>query len=136
MEYPLPFEQYNTALQNNTLLGLKCRQCSKITCPPQMTCQECAGLDLEIIELGGTGTIQTYTIIYVAAENRENEVPYVIVLVQLEEGPWIMGELCAINPDETGPDIIGKSVKMGNRVFPGDKYSNGAAARPAFYLRD
>ena len=136
MEYPLPFEQYNNALKNNTLLGLRCRQCHKITCPPQMACQECASLDLEITELLGTGTIQTYTTIYVAAENRENEVPYVIVLVKLEEGPWIMGELWAMNPEEAGPDIIGKPVKMKNRIFPGDKYSNGAAARPVFYFLD
>jgi uncharacterized OB-fold protein len=101
-----------------------------------MACHECSSLDLEITELVGTGTIQTYTTIYVAAENRENEVPYVIVLVKLEEGPWIMGELCAINPEEAGLDMIGKRVKMGNRVFPGDKYSNGAAARPVFYFLD
>lgn len=136
MEYPLPFERYNNALKNNTLLGLKCRQCRKITCPPQMACQECSSLDLEITELAGTGTIQTYTIIYVAAENRENEVPYVIVLVKLKEGPWIMGELWAMNPEEAGPEIIGRPVKMGNRVFPGDKYSNGEAARPVFYFLD
>jgi uncharacterized OB-fold protein len=136
MEYPLPFEQYNSALKKNILLGLKCRQCEKITCPPQMVCQECASLDLEITQLTGTGIIQTYTTIYVAAENRENEVPYVIVLVELEEGPWIMGELGAANPDETDLNIIGKCVKMGNRLFPGDKYSNGAAARPVFYFLD
>ncbi len=136
MEYPLPFERYNSALKKNILLGLKCKQCEKITCPPQMTCQECASLDLEITELAGTGTIQTYTTIYVAAENRENELPYVIVLVELEEGPWIMGELFAVNPDEAGMDIIGKRVKMGNRLFPGDKFSNGEAARPVFYFQD
>ena len=136
MEYPLPFEQYNNALKKNILLGLKCRQCEKITCPPQMTCQECASLDLEITELAGTGIIQTYTTLYVAAENRENEVPYTIVLVELKEGPWIMGELGAANPDEIDLNIIGKRVKMGNRLFPGDKYSNGAAARPVFYFLD
>ena len=136
MEYPLPFEQYNSALKNNTLLGLKCKKCHHITCPPQLACQECSCLDLEITELAGIGTIQTYTTIYVAAEKRENEVPYVIVLVKLEEGPWIMGELWTMNPEEAGQDIIGKSVKMANRVFPGDKYSNGAAARPVFYFLD
>ncbi|ACN17584.1 conserved hypothetical protein [Desulforapulum autotrophicum HRM2] len=136
MEYPLPFERYNSALKKNILLGLKCRQCQKITCPPQMTCQECSSFDLEITELGGTGTIQTYTTIYIAAENRENEVPYVIVLVELEEGPWIMGELSAINPEEASLDMIGKRVRMGNRVFPGDRYSNGSAARPVFYRLD
>lgn len=134
MEYPLPFEQYNSALKKNILLGLKCKQCKKTTCPPQMACNECSSLDLEITELDGAGIIQTYTTIYVAAENRENEVPYVIVVVKLEEGPWIMGELHAINPDEADLNIIGKHVKMGNRVFPGDKYSNGAAARPVFYF--
>lgn len=136
MEYPLTFEQYNKALKKNTLLGLKCKQCGTITCPPQMRCHECSSLDLEEVELRGVGTIQTYTTIYIAAENRENEVPYVIVLVKLEEGPWIMGNLYDIDPDKASIELIGKEVKMGNRVFPGDKYSNGDAARPVFYFLD
>ena len=136
MEYPLTFEQYNKALKKNTLLGLKCKQCGIITCPSQMRCPECSSLDLEVIELGGTGTIQTYTTIYITAENRENEVPYVIVLVKLEEGPWIMGNLYDIDPDKASIELIGKEVRMGNRVFPGDKYSNGNAARPVFYFQN
>jgi len=136
MEYPLTFEQYNKALKINTLLGLKCKQCETITCPPQMRCHECSSLDLEVIELGGKGTIQTYTTIYIAAENRENEVPYVVVLVKLEEGPWIMGNLYDIDPDKASIELVGKEVRMGNRVFPGDKYSNGDAARPVFYFQD
>ena len=136
MEYPLTFEQYNKALKINTLLGLKCKQCETITCPPQMRCHECSSLDLEVIELGGKGTIQTYTTIYIAAENRENEVPYVVVLVKLAEGPWIMGNLYDIDPDKASIELVGKEVRMGNRVFPGDKYSNGDAARPVFYFQD
>ncbi|MDY6789903.1 MAG: Zn-ribbon domain-containing OB-fold protein [Thermodesulfobacteriota bacterium] len=136
MEYPLTFGQYNKALKKNTLLGLKCKQCGKITCPPQMRCPECSSLDLEVVDLSGTGTIQTYTTIYIAAENRGNEVPYVIVLVKLAEGPWIMGNLYDIDPDKANIELIGKEVKMGNRVFPGDKYSNGDAARPVFSFLD
>jgi len=30
---------------------------------------------------------------------------------------------------------MGKSVKMGHAVFPGDKYSAGEGARPLFSLR-
>ena len=136
MEYPLTFERYNKALKENNLLGLKCNQCGMITCPPQMRCQECASPALEIIELKGTGIIQTYTTIYVATENRENEVPYIIVLVKLEEGPWIMGNFYGVDPNKAGLELIGKEVKMGNRVFPGDKYSNGEATRPVFYFQD
>lgn len=133
MEYPLTFEQYNKALKKNVLLGLKCKSCGIITCPPQMRCHECSSLDLEEVELSGAGTIQTYTTIYVAAKNRENEVPYVIVLVKLEEGPWIMGNLYDTNPNNATIELIGKEVRMGNRIYPGDKYSNGDAARPVFY---
>ena len=102
-----------------------------------MRCSECSSLDLEVVELSSRrGTIQTYTTIYIATENRENEVPYVIVLVRLDEGPWIMGNLYDIDPGKVNMEIIGKKVKMVNRVFPGDKYSNGDAARPVFCFFD
>lgn len=136
MEYPLTFAQYNKALKKNILLGLECKKCRSITSPPQMRCHECSSLDLEVVELSGRGTIQTYTTIYVAAENRENELPYIIVLVKSEEGPWIMGNLFDQDPNKAGMDIIGKKVRMGNRLFPGDRYSNGDAARPVFYFQD
>ncbi|WP_369692222.1 zinc ribbon domain-containing protein [Desulfonema ishimotonii] len=47
-------------------MGLKCNRCGTVTCPPKMTCQECAGTDLEITELSGRGTITTFTTTYVA----------------------------------------------------------------------
>jgi len=101
-----------------------------------MRCHECSSLDLEEVELSGAGTIQTYTTIYIAAENRENEVPYVIVLVKLEEGPWIMGNFCDIDPSRVTMDLIGKKVKLTGRVFPGDKYSAGPASRPVFLFEN
>ncbi len=134
MEYPLTFEQYNKALKKNVLLGLKCNQCGSVTCPPHMRCCECSSSDLKRIELAGKGSIKTYTTIYIAGENRENEVPYVIVLVKLKEGPWIIGNLNNIDPDMADSKIIGKKVYMKSRVFPGDKYSNGDSARPVFYF--
>jgi uncharacterized OB-fold protein len=61
-----------------------------------------------------------------------NEVPYVIALVELEEGAWIMGNLIDIDPSKATMDLIGKEVKVGFRVFPGDKYSPGNQPRPLF----
>ena len=134
MEYKLKFKDYNEALKQNKLLGLKCRACGAITVPPKMVCRQCASLDLEIMELKGSGKIRTFTTVFVGAEGRESEVPYVIVMVELEEGPWIMGNLEGIDPKQASMEIIGKKVKMGNKVFPGDKYSAGEGARPLFSL--
>jgi uncharacterized protein len=134
MEHKLTFKDYNEALKQNKLLGLKCKQCGTITVPPKIACGNCASADLDIVELSGKGKIQTFTTVFVPPEGRESECPYVIVLVELDEGPWIMGNLTVIDPNKVTMDIMGKKVKMGHAVFPGDRYSAGDGARPLFSL--
>jgi uncharacterized OB-fold protein len=134
MEQKLYFKEYNEALKQNKILGLKCRACGAITVPPKMACRQCAGPDMEITEVKGSGKIRTFTTVFVGAEGREGEVPYILVIVELEEGPWIMGNLEGIDPKQASMELIGKKVKMGHKVFPGDKYSAGESARPIFSL--
>ena len=112
-------------------MGLKCQDCGAVTAPPKIACHKCTGNNLEITELKGKGTVKTFTTVNVASEGREDEVPYTIVMVELEEGPWIMGNL-DIDPQKVTMEIVGKKVKMGHKVFPGDKYSAGEGARPFF----
>ncbi len=132
MEYKLTFKDYNEALKNDKLLGLKCKECGAITVPPKMDCRTCTSPDMDIIELGGKGKIVTFTTVNVASEGRQDEVPYIIVLVELDEGPWIMGNLIDIDPNEATMELIGKRVRMSHKVFCGDKYSAGDGARPLF----
>ena len=132
MEYKLTFKGYNEALKRDKLLGLKCKACGTINVPPKMVCGKCASPDMEVVELGGKGKIQTFTTVYVAPEGREAEAPYTIVMVELDEGPWIMGNLIDIDPSKATMELIGKKVKLGHKVFPGDKYSAGDMARPLF----
>jgi uncharacterized OB-fold protein len=91
---------------------------------------------MEVTELSGKGSIVTYTTSFGAPQGRENELPYTIVIVQLDEGPWIMGNLIDMETDKITFDIIGRRVKMGSRVYPGDVYSAGASARPVFSFDD
>ena len=132
MEHKLIFQDYNEALRQNRLLGLKCRACSAITVPPKMVCRQCAGSELDVIELKGSGKIRTFTTVNVASEGREDEVPYTIVMVELDEGPWLMGNLEGIDPQNASMELIGKKVTMDNKMFDGDKYSAGESARPVF----
>jgi uncharacterized OB-fold protein len=134
MEYKLTFKEYNEALKEDKLLGLKCKQCGAITVPPKMVCRKCTSPDMEIVQLKGTGEIKTFTTVQVSSEGREDEVPYTIVLVRLDEGPWIMGNLSDIDPTQATMELVGKRVKMGHEVFDGDKYSAGEGARPLFSL--
>ena len=132
MEYKLDFKTYSDTLRKNKLMGLQCKECKSITCPPKMTCQECGGYDLDIVQLTGTGKIVTFTHTFVAPLGRESEAPYIVVLVELDEGPWIAGNLIDVAPDKVNMELIGKKVRLGHKVFPGDIYSAGPAARPLF----
>jgi len=135
MEHAFIYKDYNEALKQNRVLGVKCTSCGTVTTPPKVVCPSCASDNLEVTELKGKGKIRTFTTVYVAAEGREAEVPYIIVIVELEEGPWIMGNLDGIDPKEATMDLVGRAVTMtGNRVFAGDAYSGGEGARPVFSL--
>lgn len=134
MDYKLPFKDYNKALRSNKLMGLKCRQCGSITCPPKITCQECASTDSEIVQLSGKGKLVSFSTHYIAPMGRDNEIPYTVALVELYEGPWLIGNLIDINPKNMSMELIGKSVTTAGRVFPGDMFSNGVIYRPVFSL--
>jgi len=136
MEYKLTYKEYSEALKQKKLLGLKCKSCGTVTVPPKMVCRSCASPELEVLELKGTGRIQTFTTCNVASEGREDEVPYTILLVELDEGPWLMGNLIGVDPEKTTMEsLMGQRVKMTDtRVFPGDKYSAGEGASPTFVL--
>ncbi len=132
MKYVLTFKQWSDALKQDKIMALKCGSCGALTVPPKMVCSNCASSQLEPVTMKGTGKIRTFTSVFVPAEGREKECPYVIVMVELDEGPWIMGNLKGVDPAKTSMDLIGKSVKMGHEVFAGDKYSAGEGARPMF----
>ncbi len=141
VEYKLTFKHFNQSLRKNTLLGLKCKQCQRYTCPPKLACHECGSADMEICQLEGKGKIVTFTASYVPGLGREIEAPILLVMVELNEGPWIMGNLIGVNPDQASAEsLIGKEVVLARtRMFPGDTFtagneSKGGIARPTFML--
>jgi hypothetical protein len=90
---------------------------------------------MEVIKLMGKGKIQTFTTCNVASEGREDELPYIILLVELEEGAWIMGNLAGTDPTTASMELIGQKVRMAEgRVFPGDRYSAGEGTSPVFRI--
>jgi hypothetical protein len=135
MEAMLFFREYNENLRQGRLSGLKCNGCGELSAQPRLVCAKCGGQDLEAVELKGGGTIQTFTVNYVAAEGRESEAPYIVAIVQLDDGPWVMGNITGLKPEEATMDIMGRKVSMeGPAVFAGDRYSAGEVARPLFKL--
>jgi uncharacterized OB-fold protein len=133
MDPKITVKDYLAALKENKLLGVKCRECGFITAPPRLACRKCSGQDTELVELSGKGKIATFTSVNVAVESRREKRPYLVVLVALDEGPWIMGNLCGSDPSNSTLDLIDKRVVMRNPVVTGEPEPADGLA-PQFYL--
>ena len=132
IEYKLTYREYAEALKGGKLLGLKCNKCGAYTAPPKKVCMQCASEDLDIVELSGTGTIRTFTVIRVAPEGFE--APYIVGEAELDEGPWLMGNIVDVDIEQANLSLIGKRVKVGSKTALGDKYSCGEVQVPIFTL--
>ncbi|HUW65771.1 MAG TPA: Zn-ribbon domain-containing OB-fold protein [Spirochaetia bacterium] len=133
MSYPLTHRQFFNGLKEGRLQGLKCADCGAYTAPPKVACAECGGRELTVVELSGRGTIRTYTVIRVAPEGFT--APYVVAMAEMEEGPWLMGNV-AVEPDSSEGSLIGRKVTVGHRLVEAGNYTAGEGVAVTFDLVD
>ena len=132
MEYRLTSYDFYKALKENRLLALKCKQCGAYTVPPKAVCIECTSQDLEVTELSGDGRIKSFTVIHIAPMGLE--APYVVGLVELDEGPCVLGTIVGTDPGKVTMDIVNKRVKIGHKILDSDMFSAGKRVAMAFSL--
>jgi len=98
--------------QRYGLVGEVCPECANKIFPPRDVCPHCAASAGPEFQFSGKGEIYSYTTIYNAPEGDEENVPYIIALVKLEEGPMITAQLTDVESDEVQ---IGLPVEMVTR---------------------
>jgi uncharacterized OB-fold protein len=77
---------------------------------------------LEKVQLSGKGKVVSYTVTYVAPMGYENEVPYVVAMVELDEGCWILGRLDVDAEVAEKENLIGKRVEVYGKEFPSEMF--------------
>jgi uncharacterized OB-fold protein len=73
-------------LREGRLMGSTCRACGTRSFPPRADCAECMSPDFTFTEISGRGTVHTFTRIAAAPTGFEELVPYVIGVIDLDEG--------------------------------------------------
>jgi uncharacterized OB-fold protein len=71
-------------------------------------------------KLSGKGEIITFTIIHVGPENFEQQIPYPIAIIKLDEGPKVTAQIVDCNIDDLK---IGKRVESTFRKIQDDGYT-------------
>lgn len=87
------------ACREERLTVQKCRACEAYTFIPAPCCGACLGEDLEWVESSGRGTLYSYSTVY-RPQQPVFEVPYTVVIVELEEGYHMLSNLIGVAPED------------------------------------
>ena len=86
--------------QRYRLQGKKCKECGQLSFPPRMVCRNCKSRQSEPYEFKGLGTLYSYTTIFQAPDRFDQIVPYLVGLIDLEEGVRITAQLTDVQPED------------------------------------
>ncbi|MFH1603714.1 MAG: Zn-ribbon domain-containing OB-fold protein [Pseudomonadota bacterium] len=86
----------------------KCADCGKFHFYPRPACPFCHSPRIAPAKASGRGTVYSYSIVHRAPSARfADRVPYVVALIETEEGPHLMSHITGVAPE---------SVAIGQRV--------------------
>lgn len=106
---------WRTRLQRYRLVGNRCSTCNKIFFPPRFVCPYCGSVKLEESKLPERGKLLEYTVIYSAPKGYEAVIPYVVGLVELENGVRIVAPITDVDVNDVKE---GMEVELTIRRLP------------------
>lgn len=77
-----------------------CKACDKAFFYPRVWCPQCLGQDLDWINASGRGVIYSFSVVHQAPfPAYRGDVPYVLAVIELAEGPRMMANVLHCDPD-------------------------------------
>lgn len=106
---------WRTIPQRYKMVGQKCKKCGHVNFPPKGVCRYCsASSDFEEMRLSGLGKVHTFVLISAGgappefADQEKAGGQYPVAIVELAEGPKVIGQIADADPMEVK---IGMPVK-------------------------
>ncbi len=95
--------------QRYRLEGSKCSDCGQLYFPPRDICPHCKSRNTEPYLLTGRGAVYSFTTVHQAPDIFDKNIPYVVAMVDLQEGPRITAQLTDVKAEEVA---IGMPVEL------------------------
>ena len=95
--------------QRYRLEGTRCKNCSERHFPPRLVCPECGSDQIRKYNFRGKGRVYSFTTVFQAPDIFDKQIPYVVALIELEEGNRIVAQLTDVAKDQIH---IGMPVEM------------------------
>ncbi|HJY80988.1 MAG TPA: OB-fold domain-containing protein [Candidatus Binatia bacterium] len=116
------------AAKQHRLVVQRCQDCSYFNHPPRPACDACQSQQLQFEPVSGRGTIYSFTVMHQPnIAGFEDQIPYVNILVELEEQPllFMVSNLSGSEKDK---------VRIGGRVEVHFEDVNDEITLPQFRL--
>jgi uncharacterized OB-fold protein len=110
-EMPLPepsaeSEPFWSGAREERLVIPKCRSCGSTWFPPTHACPSCGSSDHAWVDASGRGTVFSFVVVHrVYHPGFASKVPYVVAIIELDEGPRILSNVVGIPPEEVRCDM-------------------------------
>ncbi len=99
--------------QRYNLLGTRCANCEGVYFPPRQVCPKCRRESvgrMEPAHLDGTGTVVAATVVHQAAPGFEDQVPYALAIIELDEGCRLTSQVTDCEPEKVRPGMRVRNV--------------------------
>ena len=108
-ERPFTDLSYNQFLNEEKIMGSRCKKCQALYLPPRPICIKCFGDEMEWVEMKGKGKLAAFTCIcvgptFMIEEGFSRENPYCSAVIELEENVRIDARIEGV--DTTKPEEI------------------------------
>ena len=108
-ERPISTISFNHFLNEEKLMGSRCKKCGTLFSPPRPICIKCFSREIEWAKLSGKGKLAAFTCIYVGPpwmikQGYDRKHPYCSGVVDLEEGTKIDARIEGV--DASKPETI------------------------------
>lgn len=102
---------YWEAAKNHRLEIPHCNACGHYWFPPSRSCPNCLASDFTWTQVSGNGKVFSFVTFHrVYHPAWEGDVPYVVALIELEEGPRLLSNIVGIAPDQVRCEMPVKVV--------------------------
>ena len=108
--------------QRYKLVGEVCPHCDAKLFPPRDICPECGQDAKTLYAFSGRGEVYSFTTVFDAPAGYEENAPYTVALIKLEEGPLVTAQLTDLGDQ---PVEIGAPVEMVTRKLRNDGDERG-----------
>ena len=108
---PLPEPDFDTipfweALKRHELQLQRCADCQHVYFYPRILCPSCWSANVKWERMSGKGHVYTYTVMHRAPHPAfAEDVPFIIGVVELDEGPRLPVNIVQCSPEEIAVDM-------------------------------